>query len=305
MKVFISWSGQISMRIAKILYDWLPVVHQNIKPYMSAEIDKGTRWGSSVASELESSNFGLLCMTRENLTAPWIYFESGALAKVVEHSRVAPILFELKPSDIQGPLTQFQAVNLIDQHDMMRLLKSINQAAREESRDDGLLEKAFNALWGLLDENIKSLPKNEPRTNPETPSGGDAQAIMEEILVLVRQQSQMISSPEIVRYIRKQLNEQLDVMRKLLNFIEAEFTIDLIELESALEDIFEKWTGAYAAYTKFVAMVRTEGLITAHQEEMIATTNNMIDLNEYIVRAHERPRRSNLHNTAARVGMLR
>jgi hypothetical protein len=66
MKVFISWSGQKSMQIGKILYDWLPVVHQNIKPYMSAEIDKGTRWASSVADELESCNFGLLCMTPEN-----------------------------------------------------------------------------------------------------------------------------------------------------------------------------------------------------------------------------------------------
>src|SRR5208282_4320198 len=92
MKIFIGWSGERSKQLAKILYDWLPIVLQNVEPYMSEEMDKGTRWASGVAEELESSNFGLFCMTRENLDAPWIHFEAGALSKVVAQSYVVPIL---------------------------------------------------------------------------------------------------------------------------------------------------------------------------------------------------------------------
>jgi hypothetical protein len=82
MKVFISWSGSRSKQIAKLLHDWLPIVLQNIEAFMSIEeIEKGMRWFSSIATELQNCNFGSVCLTPENLTAPWIHFEAGALAK--------------------------------------------------------------------------------------------------------------------------------------------------------------------------------------------------------------------------------
>lgn len=61
MKVFISWSGEMSHKVAKSLRDWLPSVIQSITPYVSSEdIDKGARWSSDIASELDESSFGLL-----------------------------------------------------------------------------------------------------------------------------------------------------------------------------------------------------------------------------------------------------
>jgi hypothetical protein len=89
---------------------------------------------NSVSAELKSSNFGILCLTRENLTAPWIHFEAGGISNLVEYSRVAPMLFKLQPSDIAGPLTQFQA-KTFDKDGIHDLLKSINQAAGEEALD--------------------------------------------------------------------------------------------------------------------------------------------------------------------------
>jgi hypothetical protein len=61
MKVFISWSGPTSKAVARVLYEWLPIVLQSIKPFMSSEeIEKGARWASTIANELEDTSFGLI-----------------------------------------------------------------------------------------------------------------------------------------------------------------------------------------------------------------------------------------------------
>src|ERR1017187_9800498 len=105
MRVFISWSGERSQRIANILRSWLPGVLQAVKPYFSPDdIAKGTRWSTEIAKELEASRIGLLVLTSENLDAPWLMFEAGALAKNLERSKVCPILFGLEPTDVTGPL---------------------------------------------------------------------------------------------------------------------------------------------------------------------------------------------------------
>src|SRR4051794_33907999 len=109
MKVVISWSGQLSHGVALALRDWLPSVIQSIEPFVSSEdIDKGARWSSDIPKELEDSSFGILCIPTQNLDAPWVNFEAGALSKSLERSRVAPFLFGVDRTDVKGPLLQFQ-----------------------------------------------------------------------------------------------------------------------------------------------------------------------------------------------------
>jgi hypothetical protein len=93
VKVFLSWSGDVSRQVAGLLREWLPLVINEIEPFMSSEdIDKGTRGLNIIASELQDSDHGVVVVTEENFERPWINFEAGALSKVVEGSRVTPLL---------------------------------------------------------------------------------------------------------------------------------------------------------------------------------------------------------------------
>ena len=88
MKVFISWSGAKSQEVAKVLKQWIPCVIQSVEPYFSsADIDKGARWSTDIAKELQDASFGILCVTKDNLSSSWLNFEAGALSKSIEQSK--------------------------------------------------------------------------------------------------------------------------------------------------------------------------------------------------------------------------
>jgi hypothetical protein len=170
MKVFICWSGETSKQIATRLRDWLPKVHQRIEPFISHEdIGKGIRWTHALSQELQDSNFGLVCLTPENLSAPWLHFEAGALSKVAQ-SRVAPILFQLKTSDVRGPLSDFQLATLNDKQEMLRVLKSINDAMGAYANN--VWEGTFESLWSELAHEVDTLVMQDKIQITSPVSGG-------------------------------------------------------------------------------------------------------------------------------------
>jgi hypothetical protein len=208
MKVFISWSGESSKCIASFLHDWLPTVIQIIKPYMSAEnIDKGERWSVDIANQLQETNFGIICVTPENIDAPWILFESGALSKSIQNSRVSPIMFGLNPSDFtKSPLLQFQ-LTAFTKDDILKLLTSINNSAPEEGKvRSDVLNKSFARAWPELEAaiggiNLKKSPNLNIRAVPGEvePAGSISTPFLEqaiqEILTNTRSQIKILKSP--------------------------------------------------------------------------------------------------------------
>jgi len=144
VKVFISWSGNVSRAIADLLHEYLPYVVQSLKPFVSSvDIRTGARWSDVVAHELKDSEYGIVCLTPYNISKPWINFEAGALSNAIGRSYVSPILFNVKPAHIQGPLSQFQAASW-NESGIYSLLSSINnRLAQQEQLDEERLHKTF------------------------------------------------------------------------------------------------------------------------------------------------------------------
>lgn len=192
MNVFISWSGDLSREVAIELRDWLPSVLQFAKPYVSSQdIDKGDRWAADIAKQLEESEYGILCVTKSNITAPWLNFEAGALSKYVDGSRVSPLLIGIERDAVGGPIRQFQSV-IVSKEEVCKLVSSINNKAESgKTLESGRLNKSFEKWWPDLEKKLQAFSRRgeteiskdavaqaagvqvtEPGSNDSVPSSG-------------------------------------------------------------------------------------------------------------------------------------
>lgn len=163
MKIFISWSGQRGKLVAEPLRSWLPDVLHRSEPWVSVEdIDPGARWNNALARQLEDAQFGIVCLTAESASAPWVLFEAGALAKTLGSSRVCPYLIQMSPRDLKPPLAQFEAVEA-NKSGTLKLLRCINRALEAEgSLPDDRLLRAFDRWWPDLEQVLDGIPSVPP-----------------------------------------------------------------------------------------------------------------------------------------------
>jgi TIR domain-containing protein len=194
MKVFVSWSGKHSFKIAIVLRDWLPSVIQALEPYVSSvDIDKGARWGLDIAKELEESTFGILCVTPDNMEAPWLNFEAGALSKKLDKGRVTPFLVSMRPAQLSaGPLTQFQAT-LAEKEDVWKLVKSLNEQVGDSRLEESKLRKAFDKWWPELEEGLALAVKDVDEVTTAKLVRKDSTEILEELLESMWAQQRMLA----------------------------------------------------------------------------------------------------------------
>lgn len=153
MRLFISWSGAKSQKVAAALHEWIPYVINAVNPFMSSDsIESGQRWQSEIAKQLHGTNFGLICTTVENQSAPWLNFEAGALAKEIGNARVVPIAIDLEPSEIKLPLGQFNGEPL-RLEGVSKLMRTMNSAI-ESPLELGLLKRSVEKWWPDLEAKI-------------------------------------------------------------------------------------------------------------------------------------------------------
>lgn len=181
MRVFISWSGERSKGLAVAFRDWLPLVLHYAEPWLSeADIEAGDRWAQSVAKELAASNFGIVCVTSENVSSPWVLFEAGALTKSLETSKVIPLLLDLEFSDISGPLAQFQAKKLT-RAGVGEVVHSL-QASADQPVPEERAKQLFEALWPEFEKKLAEIPAKAPTERHVRPQ----HEVLEELVASVR-----------------------------------------------------------------------------------------------------------------------
>jgi len=185
MRVFISWSGDLSKQVAELLREWIKDVLQGTETWISTEdIDKGSLWFGDISGQLSETSVGILCLTRENMTSPWILFEAGALAKGLSKSRVCPLLVNLKYADLKPPLSMFNGT-LPTKKDMLMLVKTINaQNGDKRLAEEERVEKAFGHWWEEFEAKFKGiLTSYKPRKESQSRSSDD---MLQEVLQIVR-----------------------------------------------------------------------------------------------------------------------
>lgn len=191
MELFLSWSKPQSHHVALLLHSWIPDIIQQVRPWMSSEnIDKGQRWALEVGSRLDIGSQGIICITRENFSEPWLNFEAGALAKSLSEGRVRPVLFDLRPAEVKGPLSQFQATVASNKADMHKLIRSLNEQCADPL-DEARLAKAFEKGWKDFEQGLTRVPP--AALDIETPPIRSVDDMMREILERVRDMQRSIT----------------------------------------------------------------------------------------------------------------
>jgi hypothetical protein len=206
--VFISWSGERSEKVATALYDWLPMVLQTAKPWMSKEdIAKGSRALEEIGKALDAMSVGILCLTPENAAKPWIHFEAGALSKVMgDKSRVCPYLFGgLHGEQLGLPLGIFQATKA-EKEETRKMVLAINRALGGLVAGDGV-NTWFEREWPNLEKRLEVIPPAKVAAAPQA----DEKKMLTEVLGLA--QAETNSSAKIM--------EELRGLRELLTRVVA------------------------------------------------------------------------------------
>lgn len=216
LKVFISWSGDVSRKLATVLSSWVPMVIQEISTYVSSQdTPMGEQWPERIRDELQDSSFAILCMTPENLKSHWIHFEAGAAFKALPTNRVCPLLFEVRIDELERPLSDFQAAKAT-RDDIFRIMESLNESC-ERPISARTLERSFDAFWPQLEQSLAPLREKHygtesPRidTSPERVVG-----MLEEILQREREEARTLG------YIHKlSLRSLLDLQQTRRNVLE-------------------------------------------------------------------------------------
>jgi hypothetical protein len=177
-----------SRSVAHALRGWIGSVVQASDPWMSEkDVDGGVRWNDQLARVLEEAHFGIICVSKSNQNAPWLLFESGALAKSLAQGRVVPLFIDLLPTDITGPLTAFQG-RWLTEDGIEALVGDVN-AAPEKPVPPERLHELFDAMWHRLKWDLDtaiSKSRAVSRSGLDGEPQRSAEAMLAEVVSTVR-----------------------------------------------------------------------------------------------------------------------
>ena len=102
----------------------------------------------------------------------------------MEKPFVCTLLIGLEPSDVSGPLAQFQHTKPT-KDDLLQLMKTLNKALGENAIKDAQVHAAFELCWPKLEEKLHNLPIDGPTNRPHR----SERDLLEELVDTVRSTS--------------------------------------------------------------------------------------------------------------------
>ncbi len=276
MKVFISWSGSTSGAIAEQLHTWLPTVIQAVTPYYSPEdISKGTRWSDEIARELEEAHIGIICLTRDNLSRPWLLFEAGALSKNIAKSRVIPLLFGITSTDVGFPLATFQSAPF-NQVEMRRVLNTINAALGGRALNDDVLTRSFDKFWPDLETKVQSLLEASQKTSQDDVRSD--RSMLEELLTITRDFAQVNTRAPTPAAIRLLVTSVIELGNHLIDneVIRISTARYLYEVTRAIDRILFEVDPLPVSIEELDALLRVSATLEETLKQAISPTARMV-----------------------------
>ncbi|ODR27275.1 hypothetical protein BHQ19_02725 [Mycolicibacterium porcinum] len=212
-----------------MLHGWLPAMFDNIDPWCSdTDIPAGSTWFGEIRERLDSSAYGIIVITTENVDKPWLNFEAGSLSKKLneDKQRVTPLLVNFEQvNQLTGhPLAQYNAV-LLNKDGMKRLCESIALSA---GRNNANVALRFDQMWGQLEAQIAEAKSSvgpqlappevsEPeRLDVLTTSIRSLEATVANLVRIAEIQSaRAVWSPELGSRIREEVKEAVSRYREV------------------------------------------------------------------------------------------
>ena len=288
MKVFVNWSGELSKEIAEVLKKWIPCIIQSVEVFYSPEdIEKGDNWDATISSELSECNYGIICLTPENTMAPWINFEAGAIAKSLD-SKVSALMINIKPSDIKGPLSRYQATRF-EKQDFFQLLKSINSAL-DSPLELTILQNAFEAMWATLEAEANEIVEKYSKKNKgkvEVGENKEQNEPIEEVLQLLRKQSTILANPEMIlpaeymEHVFRRMNERnRELYFSLLQLFNLEELISITIQNTRRKGYKQKYMAMRDLERRYVAVLNDKRGDITNRDVMSTTVIRKNNLEE-------------------------
>lgn len=153
MKIFFSWSGHLSKQVAKFVKPWLIdyiFPGEAVEIFISEEdIEYGSEWYTRIKHELESCDLAVIFLTPDNMNAPWLNFEAGAIAIGEDQRPVVTFLVDVPTAEIKSPLKNYQCFDIA--------YETTKKLILDIKAKGGLHVPAENHLEVILDKEFDNL----------------------------------------------------------------------------------------------------------------------------------------------------
>ena len=133
---------------------------------------------------LQRCTAGVVCLTPENQSDPWINFEAGALSNNLKEDKhaVCALLLDLTPADVKGPLSQFQHTAANSKDDLFKMITTIASVTGSQLPQDAMRE-LFDRMWPDFEKTMNAAQALPVDDVPEKRKSDDK---LDEILETVR-----------------------------------------------------------------------------------------------------------------------